>query len=196
MLDLEARKMPHDVATQWNSTFDMLAFAVQYCSTIDDITGDKSTNLRRFELDDNEWEIASQLHSTLKVHGFHFWNPHCSLIVLVSTQIFKDATLFFSRSTPSLVTVIPAMDHIDETMTDNSLDLKFEPSIRATLGIAKKTLNRYYNATDQSEVYHIAMGMCCVLSGMFALTILLQSSLTSSPQAQVLRARWVGTGLD
>jgi hypothetical protein len=27
------------------------------------------------------------------------------------------------------------------------------------LSIAKKTLNRYYNATDQSEVYPIAMGM-------------------------------------
>lgn len=50
------------------------------------------------------------------------------------------------------------MDHIDETLTNNSLSIKFEPSIRAALGIAKKTLNRYYNATDQSEVYRIAMG--------------------------------------
>ena len=51
------------------------------------------------------------------------------------------------------------MDHIDETLTNNSLDLKFEPSIHAALGIAKKTLNRYYDATDQSEVYRIAMGV-------------------------------------
>jgi hypothetical protein len=50
------------------------------------------------------------------------------------------------------------MDHIDETLTNNSLDPAFDPSIRAALGIAKKTLNRYYNATDQSEVYRIAMG--------------------------------------
>ena len=54
--------------------------------------------------------------------------------------------------------VIPAMDHIDKTLTTNSLNLELEPSIRAALGIAKKTLNRYYNATDQSEVYRIAMG--------------------------------------
>jgi hypothetical protein len=74
------------------------------------------------------------------------------------SQIFKDATLFFSRSMPCLATVIPAMDHIDETLTNNSLDLKFEPSIHAALGITKKTLNKYYNATDQSDVYRIAMG--------------------------------------
>jgi hypothetical protein len=58
------------------------------------------------------------------------------------------------------MTVIPAMDHIDESLTNNSLDIEFEPSICAALGIAKKTLNKYYNATDQSEVYRIAMGTC------------------------------------
>ena len=61
---------------------------------------------------------------------------------------------------PSLATVILAMDNIDETLINNSLDPEFEPSIHAVLGIAKKTLNKYYNATDQSEVYRIAMGMC------------------------------------
>ena len=83
--------------------------------------------------------------------------------LIVRSQIFKDATLFFSCSTPSLATVIPAMNHIDETLTSHSLDLKFEPSIRAALGIAKKTLNQYYNATDQSEVYCITMGMSCIV---------------------------------
>jgi hypothetical protein len=77
-----------------------------------------------------------------------------------TSQVFKDATLFFSRSTPNLATVIPAMDHIDELLSTNSLDAKYEPSIRAALGIAKKTLNRYYDKTDSSEVYRIAMGEC------------------------------------
>ena len=30
--------------------------------------------------------------------------------------------------------------------------------MRAALGIGKRTLNRYYNKTDYSEVYRIAMG--------------------------------------
>ena len=50
------------------------------------------------------------------------------------------------------------MDHIDETLSTTSLNKSYSPSICAALGITKKTLNRYYNATDNSEVYHIAMG--------------------------------------
>jgi len=73
-------------------------------------------------------------------------------------HIFKDATLFFSHSTPNLATVIPAMDHIDETLTNQSQDASFEPSIHAAISIAKKTLNNYYDKTDHTEVYRIAMG--------------------------------------
>jgi hypothetical protein len=74
-------------------------------------------------------------------------------------QILKDATLFFSRSTPNLATVIPAMDLIDETLTTHSMNRQLLPSIRVAAGLAKKTLNRYYELTDSSEVYRIAMGM-------------------------------------
>ena len=77
----------------------------------------------------------------------------------LAAQIFKDTTLFFSRSTPSLATVILAMDHIDKTLTSQSIDRKYEPSIHATLSLAKRVLNCYYSTTDQSEVYRIAMGM-------------------------------------
>ena len=65
--------------------------------------------------------------------------------------------MFFSRSTPNLATVIPAMDHIDEKLTNQSRDRAIEPSIHVALTIAKKTLNRYYDKTDDSEVYRIAM---------------------------------------
>ena len=51
------------------------------------------------------------------------------------------------------------MDLIDERMTAYSHDKDFSPSIRAAVHLAKKTLNRYYQLTDSSEVYRIAMGM-------------------------------------
>ena len=55
--------------------------------------------------------------------------------------------------------VIPAMDHIDEILLLQSLDRQYDVSIHASLGLAKKTLNRYYSMTYMSEVYRIAMGM-------------------------------------
>lgn len=59
--------MPRDVRTRWNSTYDMLAFALSYRVAIDDITGNKGASLRKYELDDDEWLIAQQLCDTLKV---------------------------------------------------------------------------------------------------------------------------------
>jgi hypothetical protein len=60
-------KMPHDVSTRWNSTFDMLDFALQYRAAIDDVTSSKTAGLRRYELNDEEWGIARQLCDLLKV---------------------------------------------------------------------------------------------------------------------------------
>lgn len=70
------------------------------------------------------------------------------------TQILKDATHYFSHSTPNLAMVIPAMNYIDETFTTGMLnDKKLNPAIRAAIGLAKQTLNRYYLLTDSSELY-------------------------------------------
>lgn len=56
------------------------------------------------------------------------------------------------------MTVILVMDFIDKTLTSNSVNLNLNLSIYTALGIAKKTLSRYYDTTDQSKVYQITMG--------------------------------------
>lgn len=66
-LKLDERTMPRDVSTRWNSTYDMLKFAIDYRKAIDRLTGDKNLGLRQYELDDDEWEIAKQLSSLLMV---------------------------------------------------------------------------------------------------------------------------------
>ena len=53
--------------------------------------------------------------------------------------------------------VIPAMDHIDETLTTQSLDSKHPAAIRESLHVAKKLLNKYYSKTDDSIMYRLAM---------------------------------------
>jgi hypothetical protein len=50
------------------------------------------------------------------------------------------------------------MDHVDKMLTSYSHNKKYLPSIRAAVQLAKNTLNRYYELTDSSETYRIAMG--------------------------------------
>jgi len=49
------------------------------------------------------------------------------------------------------------MDHIDEHLASAASGAMYSPAMRAALSIGKRTLNWYYNKTDHSEVYHIAM---------------------------------------
>jgi len=59
--------MPHDITTQWNSTFDMLNFAVEHIAAINVITSDCDMKLRQYELSEDEWDVACQLRDVLKV---------------------------------------------------------------------------------------------------------------------------------
>ena len=52
------------------------------------------------------------------------------------------------------------MDLTDEKLTMYSFDCKYTPSIRAVVSLAKRTLNKYYQLTDSSHAYRIAMSEC------------------------------------
>ncbi|KAF8808310.1 hypothetical protein BYT27DRAFT_7097125, partial [Phlegmacium glaucopus] len=66
-LGLKVRMMPRDVSTRWNSTFDMLNFALDYRVPINAITSNQDLNLHKYELEDDEWVVAKNLYDTLKV---------------------------------------------------------------------------------------------------------------------------------
>jgi len=59
--------MPHDVTTQWNSTYDMLKFAYTYQEAINKLTDNRSLNLGWCRIMDEEWELVKQLWDVLKV---------------------------------------------------------------------------------------------------------------------------------
>jgi hypothetical protein len=59
--------MPRDVSTRWNSTFDMLRFAIDYRLAINAITAERSMKLRDYELGKEEWKLAEELREVLKV---------------------------------------------------------------------------------------------------------------------------------
>jgi hypothetical protein len=50
------------------------------------------------------------------------------------------------------------MDHIDAHLATAVLNPDYPLAVQAALAVGKTTLNRYYNKTDHSEVYRIAMG--------------------------------------
>jgi len=65
-LGLKLHIMPCDVLTRWNSTFNMLDFALTYHMAIDEIMSNWDFNLRKHKLEDKEWEIAERLRDSLK----------------------------------------------------------------------------------------------------------------------------------
>jgi len=62
--------IPHDVVTQWNSTYNILCFVLAYKKAIDQVTADKALKLRKYELN-NDWAIVEDLVSILEVRSFY-----------------------------------------------------------------------------------------------------------------------------
>jgi hypothetical protein len=92
--------MPRDVTTRWNSTYDMLEFALVFRDALDTITSEKEMKLRKYEMDEEEWEIAHQLRDVLKV------SPclGCSRSISNALPVWFRSSrtrLYFSRETES-----------------------------------------------------------------------------------------------
>ena len=84
------------------------------------------------------------------------------------------------------------MDHIDTYLATATQDTKYSVSIRAALAIGKRTLNRYYNKTDHSEVYRIAMGKFCLSRFTCTNTDIFFLSPPPTSQAPLFQDRWMG----
>ena len=159
---LTVRKMPRDVSTRWNSTFDMLKFACLYHDAINKITDDRSMKLCDYELKDHEWKIVEELRDSLKVLNLYIYIiilPYCLFL-----QIFKTVTLEFSTDTPSIANVIPAMDRMHADLLAACENEKYSTAIRAALKVGMNLLNKYYSITDNSEVYRIAISKSIMIS--------------------------------
>ena len=186
--------MPRDVATRWNSTYNMLEFAINYRLAIDKITGDKSANLHKYELDNDEWMIAMQLHNILK--GCNPWIFLSHSYRSLGARYSKMPHYFFPIQPPVLQLSFLLWTILTRPLPITPLILTLNPQFAPLMESPKKTLNKYYNATDQLEVYRIAMGTCFPTGTYhFHLSYYYFFSLTSSPQTQILQACQLGERL-
>ncbi|KAE9387864.1 hypothetical protein BT96DRAFT_777490, partial [Gymnopus androsaceus JB14] len=130
--------LPHDIATHWNSTYNMLSAFIKMKSAVVDFLDHASNGLADYALSLEEWEAIGDLVKALK--------------------ILKDATTFFSSNSPNISSVIPAMDAIDEAFASGIVDNhELCAPLRHALSIGKKTLNKYYALTDDLDIYRITM---------------------------------------
>jgi hypothetical protein len=88
------------------------------------------------------------------------------------------------------------MDHLDEHLASVATSPKYGKAIKAAIVLGKKTLNRYYDHTDQSEVYRITMSMLTVFPSRFSILLTLNSSITSLLKAYVFPLGWVARRMD
>ena len=155
--EFKDRVLPRDVATRWDSTYDMLASFVEMKDPVSKFLDRSSNGLAEYLLTEEEWEAIEGLVSALKVR--FFVQSFTLVLTDYGFQILKDATTFFSSNAPIISAVIPAMDAIDEAFATGIIDnqLLSEP-IRHALSIGKKTLNKCYTLTDDSDIYCMAMG--------------------------------------
>ncbi|KAJ7364492.1 hypothetical protein DFH08DRAFT_625220, partial [Mycena albidolilacea] len=77
---------------------------------------------------------------------------------------FKDATLYFSRDSATIATVIPAMDKLDLMLATailtkpDSENKAFTPTVQIALVYAKRTLNWYY-----AKAYYNRVQRTCLI---------------------------------
>ena len=102
---------------------------------INTITADCDLKLRKYKLSEADWGIARELRGC---------SQGISLIVACliynynSFRSLRTLLCFFSQGTPSIVTIIPAIDHINKYLATSTTNQKYPLAIKASIAIRKK----------------------------------------------------------
>ncbi|KAE9394220.1 hypothetical protein BT96DRAFT_771873, partial [Gymnopus androsaceus JB14] len=127
--------LPCDIATRWNFTYNMLTAFLEMKEIVHKFLDSSSNALTNYMLMESEWDAVKDL-----VH------------------VLKDATEFFSSNSPNISAVIPAMDKLDENFAIGILDDQvLSVPLQHAVSIGEKTMNKYYELSDSSDIYRVSM---------------------------------------
>ena len=66
-------------------------------------------------------------------------------------------TLWTQDNAPTPTNAIPSIDYIDKHLATEAMNTALNPAIHVAVGYAKHTINHYYDKSNMSAAYHIAM---------------------------------------
>jgi hypothetical protein len=148
------------VDTRWNTKSLMISRALDLKSVIDDICSKNSLTsqygTRPLKLKREEWEILKELAPLLGVCTT-IYISHYSLIL--NLQAFHDVSLEMQSSgIPLISSVIPRIDDLVQVIDNFKDDIEKHPAVRSAAIRGLAILNKYYQKSDESFVYRIAIG--------------------------------------
>ncbi|KAJ7351486.1 hypothetical protein DFH08DRAFT_632066, partial [Mycena albidolilacea] len=72
-------------------------------------------------------------------------------------QVFNTATMFFSSDAIGTISnVISTMDTVDDILQSRG-DRKLQPAVLRAITLGRATLQRYYEKTNTSDIYRLAL---------------------------------------
>ena len=180
-LKLDERMMPRDVTTRWNSTYDMLEFAVEYRSALNSITGNRDMKLRQYELSGEEWVIVKHLRDVLKVNFTLFTqyiplDHSSSRFLKMRPFFFHEVLRTLRRSFQRWITLTPILRRQLDT---GSIRMPFK-----RLSLLERKLSIVTMTRQINPKFSVSLWVCCYLN-ILSLTTLTQSSASSSTQTRI-----------
>jgi hypothetical protein len=130
-----------DVKTRWSSTHQMLRRAMDYCAVLDDFVA-KNRELRKYELQDKDWEAIALVAQWLKS--------------------FRSATTQMSTTKcPMLSSTHAIFRGLQDSLTESlrSLPNNTPALLRQALLNAHRKLSDYYGKSNESPYYTWALHM-------------------------------------
>ena len=187
--------MPRDVTTRWNSTYDMLEFAVEHREALDSITGNQKMKLRQYELTEEDWKIATKLRDVLKVCD------HLFLVVQLTSQSCLCRFSRMQRSSSRAAHPASPLWSLRWIISMSTLRLLHSTPIIPWPSKQHSLSGRWLLTGTMTRLtilkFFVSQWVWFVWSFSLHVTYLTSHlSFTPSTQAGILWESWVGGGLD